>query len=1320
MPSIPFTRRTRSLLAQLASLVAQRTQDQADAQRVLDAELDAARRAYKDAATATQTQARTDLAATRAEHQARLDELKSSHQRQLDSARSSFDREVKEFRSKTSALETAAARKLEDGQWLIDTMIESGETKLKKEFESVRRSLMSLNERVDQLGAQGQAALEKFSHRPLPAPPEDATHWAVPEDIAGMREKCEQLVAAAGGALAEMQRRIKPRFLGPATFVFIPMLLIIAGAVAGVLAIGEPLRRSALMGAASGAVLAVLIFVPLRFVLRGRVPPAAEKLSRQMAEARRTIEHSIRLADVQVEERKQQLRKQAENEAAKVKLEVNQLRYEAYRRKTEEEPVFVLDHENTIVELRARLESELKRAEGEFQSAIEVIEDRERDELARAQAVLDQATSVASAHFESQMTRIESAWRAGVGEVYAGLEEVRRAAEASSAPWASPAWSAFTPPTAIPDLVSIGAFRVDVAALPGGLSEDPRFALPGPSSFDVPAPLDLRERGSVLLQAGGDSRAAALGVLQNIMLRMLTALPPAKIRFTIIDPVGLGESFAGFMHLADYDQQLVGDKIWTEPRHIEQKLTDLTEHMETVIQKYLRNEFATIQDYNEKAGEIAEPYRFLVIADFPAGFSEAAAKRLASIVASGPRCGVFTLILMDTRQRPPAWVPLADLERGSATISFRGGKPGWQEDSFGRWPLVLDTPPDDELFNRLIHETGRNAKDSGRVQVPFETVAPTPPDVWSRSAADEIRVPIGRAGATKIQNLALGRGTAQHALIAGRTGSGKSTLLHAIITSAALWYSPDDVELYLVDFKKGVEFKTYATHRLPHARVIAVESEREFGLSVLRRLDAELARRGELYRSLGVQDLAGYRKATREHGGAPAVMPRVLLIVDEFQEFFVADDKIAQEAALLLDRLVRQGRAFGVHVVLGSQTIGGVYSLARSTIGQMAVRIALQCSEADSYLIMSEDNAAARLLSRPGEAIYNDASGMVEGNSPFQVVWLPDEKREGFLATVRGRADHRRVPPIVFEGNVPSDIATNNLLSDLLEGRTPPQGLSRAWLGEAISIKDPTFVAFKRQSSANLIIVGQQDLPSLAVTTAAVVSLVASTPADRPGPPESGALLPLVTVLDGTVMEEGGASPFEKLAAGLPGVVRRAGVREADAAVAELHAELLRRQQPGAPEGPPRFLVVYGLQRFRSLRRAEEDFGFGGTADGEASTPDQKFMNIVREGPALGIHVVMWVNTAATLERALDRRALREFDGRVLFQMSQADSSTLIDGPQAAQLGQHRALYFSEETGVMEKFRPYAMPTDQWIESVVGRLRGLTGGAIHPRPLPEA
>ncbi len=169
---------------------------------------------------------------------------------------------------------------------------------------------------------------------------------------------------------------------------------------------------------------------------------------------------------------------------------------------------------------------------------------------------------------------------------------------------------------------------------------------------------------------------------------------------------------------------------------------------------------------------------------------------------------------------------------------------------------------------------------------------------------------------------------------------------------------------------------------MPHARVIGIESEREFGRSVLQRLDAELQQRGEKFRAAGVQELGEFREVTGES------MPRIMLVVDEFQELFVRDDRLAGDCTMLLDRLVRQGRSFGMHVVFSSQSLAGAYSLPRATLGQMAVRIAMQCSESDAALILSDDNTAARLISRPGEAIYNDAGGLVEGNQPFQVAWL--------------------------------------------------------------------------------------------------------------------------------------------------------------------------------------------------------------------------------------------------------------------------------------------------------------------------------------------
>jgi hypothetical protein len=888
--------------------------------------------------------------------------------------------------------------------------------------------------------------------------------------------------------------------------------------------------------------------------------------------------------------------------------------------------------------------------------------------------------------------------------------------------------------------------------------------------------MTLDENPVLLLNTEEEGRREAVDVLQLMMLRLLTAMPPGKVRFTILDPVGLGENFASFMHLADFDEQLIASRIWTDARHIEEQLTRLTAHMETVLQKYLRNEFATIHEYNAQAGEVAEPFHVLVVANFPANFSEAAARKLVSIATSGPRCGVYTLVSVDRKQRMPANFELNDLLASAVNLDWvagverqrapsatqAGGSPTarpqphsqpqlpsgrfrWRYPAFEHLPLSLDRPPTAERFNDVVREAGRAAKDSMKVEVPFEQVAPAESDYWSRDSGRELVVPIGRAGARRLQTVQLGKGTSQHVLVCGKTGSGKSTFLHALITNTALYYSPDEVEFYLIDFKKGVEFKTYATHHLPHARVIAIESEREFGFSVLERLDAELRRRGDLFRAAGVQDLPDFRKQlvgaasraapatdlTHDRGSpsrldGPTSMPRVLLVVDEFQELFVEDDKLSQDAALLLDRLVRQGRAFGIHVLLGSQTLSGAYSLARSTMGQMAVRVALQCSEADAHLILNDErNEAARFLSRPGEAIYNDQNGLLAGNHPFQVVWLPESQRVDYLRQIEMKSrepgrGHRRgalVGPrsdtaetIIFEGDQPADPADNRQLRQVLEhGPTGPSTApQKAWLGAAVAIKEPTAAAFARHAGSNLLVVGAWEESALGVLTNALIALAAQNTVQRTqyivrGTDESAPRSPLPAprfyILDGTRPESPEAGTWRRIAEALPNMVELAGPRDTARVIGHLASELARRESAGEEDAPSLYLVIFNGGRFRDLRRGEDDFSFSAGRD-KPPSPDKQWAEILKSGPAWGIHTLLWCDSYNNVSRLLDRMALREFEMRVAFQMSAADSSSLLDSPAAAKLRQHRGLFAAEDVGTLEKFRPYGVPSRAWLDEV--------------------
>jgi energy-coupling factor transporter ATP-binding protein EcfA2 len=627
----------------------------------------------------------------------------------------------------------------------------------------------------------------------------------------------------------------------------------------------------------------------------------------------------------------------------------------------------------------------------------------------------------------------------------------------------------------------------------------------------------------------------------------------------------------------------------------------------------------------------------------------------------------------------------------------------------------VEQAPSDEVFTRIIQRVGKAAKSAKRVIVPFDRVAPAEDQWWKGSTAEEVLAPLGPAGAKKLQFLKLGKGTSQHCLIAGKTGSGKSTLMHAMITSLALQYSPNEIQFYLIDFKKGVEFKLYDHYALPHARVIAIESEREFGLSVMEQLDRELKRRGDLFRELSVQNVGGFRQT-----GHPDPMPRILLIIDEFQEIFVEDDKIAQDASLILDRLVRQGRAFGIHVLLGSQTLGGSYSLPRATMGQMAIRIALQCNEADSSLILSEDNTAARLLTRPGEAIYNDANGMVEGNNPFQVVFLTDEQREQFLGALRKLADRRTDIPhlerIVFDGNQAADPALNPLLTELLaSGSVHGADLVAplAWMGDAIAIKDPTAAIFRRQGGANMLIVGQRDDLGAAILAMSMVSLAAGF---DPHPGGSLGKPGRFVLLEPAIAEEKPDILISRAAAHLPHeveVVGRFGVGEA---VERLAAEVKRRLDEQVVDGEAVFVIVRDLGRFRELRKNEGDFGFSLGGDKKAS-PADNFLTVLKDGPAVGVHMIIWCDSLTNLQRTFDRNAVKEFELRVLFQMSGNDSSQLVDTPVAAKLGPQRALFIHEETGTLEKFRPYAFPSTEWLETVTGQMRARPQGTPVDRPV---
>ncbi|MEX2671006.1 MAG: FtsK/SpoIIIE domain-containing protein [Phycisphaeraceae bacterium] len=1225
-----------------------------------------------------------------------LETRRSTAQAQADKQYRSAREELKD---QEELSERKIRKKLENDLWMADSLHEMRLTAAREKHQKADVLFQRREKDTQALFAR----VEQQHRRHLMRPPEVQQQV---EEAAAEIEAVDDYDTAREQVVQSLDRfpRLVPSLLFGG-WSYILAGLIVAGAIGGALSQLQPDADSQTQGTMlGGALLGGLIIAlgggwALRFHGRRRLTARYQNLLPALAALHAAMTAEKRTADEahEAERADSQQQRNDERDRAKGKHAPLLEKFTARRKKLTDQiqarykqrcEAIQAEADQIAGSIEQWRREKTDAVEGQFSRSISQLDARTNK---RQQALDDEA--------EQAYQQLQDRWAQGTQPMRQVLDQVDHLPDVYHHPWHDHDWSDWQPARPAAAVIRIGQLHVEPDRMSGSSGGSDRYRTNLPHAFDLPATLAFAEHGSLMFEHDAPSRDAALALLRSIVARLMVTLPPARARFTFIDPVGLGATFAGFMHLADYNELLVGQRIWTEPEHIQRRLAELTEHMETVIQKYLRNEFATIDAFNAQAGELAEPYRFLVLADFPKNIDEAAAQRLHAIMTNGARCGVYVLLARDRRHPLPTGLTVDDLRAAATTLTHERKTFTWPDEPYKHYPLTLDAPPTDEQLSQIVRTVGNKAREGDRVEMPFSTIAPTPAEFWTATCDFELRVPIGRSGATRMQELSLGKGVAQHALMAGKTGSGKSTLMHAMVTNLALWYSPDQVEFYLVDFKKGVEFKTYATHNLPHARAVAVESDREFGLSVLRRLDAELEHRGELFRKAGVQVLGEYRRAVPDQP-----MPRSLLIIDEFQELFSQDDKIAQDASLLIDRLVRQGRAFGIHVLLGSQTLAGGGGLSRSTIGQMAIRIALQCNESDSQLIFEDTNAAARLLTRPGEAIYNDAGGAIEGNNPFQVAWLDDRQREHYLSEASRLAAERfpdAEPPIVFEGNAAADVRKNRTLAALLQAQTPPATPPNEpliWLGEPITIKAPSAAVLARRSGSNLLMVGQRDEAALAMFAAGLLSLAAQHS------PEDATFL----IFDATPADSPHADLLARVAAAVPHDARIVPPSETDEAFTQLNEELTSRQQPGseADHLPACFIFIVGLQRYRTLRKKEDDFSlsFRDEDESAAPSPDKIFAELLREGPPLGMHVVTWADTPIALDRTLDRSALREFDWRVLFQMSATDSANLIDSPEAATLGQYRAILCSEEQGVFEKFRPYEPLEKTWLNQLPNKI----------------
>jgi hypothetical protein len=867
-------------------------------------------------------------------------------------------------------------------------------------------------------------------------------------------------------------------------------------------------------------------------------------------------------------------------------------------------------------------------------------------------------------------------------------------------PWTDEDWSAWGPPDVPEQWIRLGTLR-----------------RPGLDA-DLPLLVDLDGPG-VLLDPGTrlDEADAAL---RTLLLRILAAYPPGGCRFTVIDA---SPDQAGIKPVIDVAAReaslLVGGT--RSPKESPDALAELVEHIRRVHHDYLTGRWSRLAECRAASGELLEPQRVLVLNSHPSDLAGDAPKLLAEVIDQAAACGITIVAVRRPagQDAPPAGPPAGEgsfgfgfgFDRGWGEFGGAGGgvagaSGGWgTEDPLaalrrihaddhgwhlsagvaGSWQVSLDDVPIaaggpgrriiDEVGSEAVHSARRGLSLADALRLsdrgePGEWIDPHDPGTfWPDPTASGVCATIGRTGVADAAEVLLDDETG-HLVVIGDDDTALTTALTTIIDSTVLRHDPDEVVLDLIAAGHRRSFEPEADLALPHARFVGLEVDAAGGTSALEAVVEEISLRQARMNAAGAASFASLSEEAPK--GQP--LPRLLVVVDGIHDLAAGHHRLAERLGAALTSIISDGPPAGVHLVATRPSRDGD---------------------------RQEDPGLEALAGCTSVLTIAEGETMLEiGGTTRRVALATTPERFGQLAALRARAglgpDARR--PQVRDGGAEAVLEQAPLTELLVHPEARGVRLKpRLWLGEPSGLGSPIEVLLRREDGANLLVVSDVDRIGHGVLLSSIVTAVLV----------HGTHLQ-ITLVDLTAADDGFGAACAALAPGLPiDLHRRRTMLKALDSVRRLVSD--RRETDRYGEAPA-LLVISGLARARDLDvRARSD-----PAD-PAGTGVELLESIVRDGPEVGVHTVIWSEHADALDRRLGSAAAREMGLRVASRLGEEDSETVIGSAAATDLGEHQAVFYDEDRGRLIRFRPYSPPDVEWLEGLSRAAtseRGTTGTSM--------
>lgn len=587
----------------------------------------------------------------------------------------------------------------------------------------------------------------------------------------------------------------------------------------------------------------------------------------------------------------------------------------------------------------------------------------------------------------------------------------------------------------------------------------------------LPLTVDMARGFNVYLKSSGDDADGALDFSHAIIWTFLSSMPVTKARLIVADEELKGNSLRPFLNLQKLVPDVFDGGICTSQDSIHDQLRKVSDHLDELIQQKLGAAYSNILEYNAASRRRAEALELLVVYNYPNGFDARSLSYLANIMRNGGKCGVSVVLCGPAAYQASRYDStesrLRQVEELATVVSCRDGKFRLEPHDL---PVVVPPQPYPDRVDAFAPDYAKMYKKVQSQGLSFSDIVGA--SHFDGDASAMLSIPVGVGDGESIVNLTFGTGSSHHGLIAGGTGSGKSVFLHTVLMSAMLKYSPEQLNLYLMDFKGGTEFKVYESARLPHIKLLALDAMQEFGESILEDLVSEMEDRSKLFKGVGVANLKEYVRSTGK------TLPRVLVVMDEFQILFnyATNRKVANNCAELTKRLVTEGRSYGIHLLMATQStkILNDLTLSRGTIEQMRIRVGLKCGEYDTRYLFGDKNEKSALALMPGPigtAVLNEEY-TEQQNVGFRVAYCDDETKKKYLAQIAARFADVPYDMKTFEGSRTTPVEEYLTQKGTRLQSTLPATIR---LGELIKVAPPLELKLDRRYRHNLLICGANE-----------------------------------------------------------------------------------------------------------------------------------------------------------------------------------------------------------------------------------------------------